>query len=189
MKSVASFRLDEGAIQQIDALASAYSVSRTSIVEDSVKSASALVAAGTRNHNALLVALAHRYGEDATISLRVVVDDNPSPDGFRERAIVEIDGRERDELRGHLVIEADEGKVHVFVELRDEWHLEARGVARIGYSTLLTHPIIAFAWLPWPPNDPLHGLVSRVGDLVARAALGDVGARATGPDARGKVIS
>ncbi len=157
-RKMSSFRLDEKAVEFLDEAAAVYGVNRVTLLEDSLKAARSLVSAALRNHDSLVEALAERYGDDATISMTVGAD---------EKAIVLIDGQQRDELRGHIVIEYDQAAVHIFVEL-DEWHIEARGVARIGSTTMLSHPIGSFVSTTWPPGVPQHVHSSRLGDLAGR---------------------
>ncbi len=161
-RKMASFRLDEKAIEFLDEAEAVYGINRVTLLEDSLKAARSITIAAARNHQSLIEALAESYGDDATISVTVGAD---------EKAVVLIDGQQRDELRGHLVIEYDQAVVHVFLEL-DGWHIEARGVARIGSMTMLSHPVMAFVATTWPPRDPNNPAIARrLGDLAGRGPV------------------
>ncbi len=157
------FRLAHTFLDLMDGLAGFLGVTRTRLLEDSVKAVATTYNVGARAHNASVEELIRRYGEDAPITIKL------SDDG---EAQVLLDGLPPDDVVCQLAIEESAGVAHVFLDVVG-WFSDELGTVRLGDHVLVVRPLLATARLPWPP-DPTLGLVARLGDLASRAQAGDL---------------
>ncbi len=134
-------------------------ITRTQLVEDSVKLSASMSSLAAGSLVAGMQELARRYGEDAPITIRVVTDDDGNPE-----VKLLIDGLPADDVLTCISIDEDNGVVYVFADPID-WFPERLGTVQLGNSVMLTRPLMAITKLPWPP-DPTRGMVARLGEIA-----------------------
>jgi hypothetical protein len=165
-----SYSLDEKAVALIDDFAKFLGISRTRLVEDSVRTVAFIHSLAARQHNATWEEVRRRYRGSAQVTIKVVLDENG-----KERGRILIDGKEPEDVSAEIVLEerADgSGLTHVFIDVKD-WDRAEFGTVRVGPTVMLTQPLLAHARLPYPV-DPTIGLVATLDELVALPHVGEL---------------
>jgi hypothetical protein len=162
---IAGFRFAEPMMQLLTSFADFLGITKTRLVEDSLRMGANVHSLAAHSHNQAMQELVRRYGPDAPITITVIPGDQG--DG---KAVVLIDGLPPDDVITAISIEHKAGRAHVFLDLVG-WYPGALGTVALGPDVLITRPMMATAKLPWPP-DPTLGLVARLGDLVTQTRTG-----------------
>jgi hypothetical protein len=158
VKQAVNFRFDEDTLAYLEWLATVLGVTKTEVIERSLRVLAELMETARRNAERTLGELRRRYGDDAEVTIRVFEKDG------RGQAHVEIDGEVRKDVVPYVVKPKDATYVHIFLAVTNEEPTDPVLVpAGRDLGGLLAFARWSSGELPFP-NPQNFGLVMRLGD-------------------------